>query len=325
MCGRVKLLKLFIVSENDANQRADKYLAKLMPTLPRPLMYRYFREKRIKRNGKRCDIGTKLCTGDELQLYIKDEFFTQRDMPFLAVPPDVDILYEDAHILLADKNPGLLVHEDNESTPDTLIARITHYLYAKGEYDPAKENGFAPALCNRLDRNTGGIVIAAKTFPALQQMNEIIKNRDAIKHYLCIVHGVPTLCEATLKGYHTKDEASNTVRIAQTPSPGAKTAITRYRLLAQRGATSLLEVELITGRTHQIRAHMASIGHPLVGDTKYGSNKLNAGFDRKYQALYAYKLGFELRTAYGCLDYLQGKSFMVKDVPFLSRYGYDPL
>ena len=313
-------MKTLLIGENDAGQRLDKFLRKAVPLLPPSLLYKSVRQKRIKRNGKRCDIGEKLIAGDQIELYINDEFFTPSPLPFLHAPAKVTVLYEDAHILLADKPAGMLVHEDDSGTADTLIYRIQHYLYKAGTYRPEEENSFAPALCNRIDRNTGGIVIAAKTAEALRILNQKIKDREIAKYYLCLVHGVPQEKEATLKGYHLKDAKTNTVRIHAHSLPGAKTAVTKYRLLAQKNSQSLLEVELLTGRTHQIRAHMASIGHPLVGDTKYGVNRMNRNTPLRYQALYSYKLAFAFTTDAGALEYLRGQVFEVPTVDFASEF-----
>lgn len=317
-------MQAFTIGPNDAGQRLDKFLRKAVPLLPPPLLYKYIRLKRIKRNRGRCQIGDKLREGDLLELYIGDEFFAPRNLPFLAAPADVRVVYEDAHLLLLDKPAGLLVHEDEREQADTLLHRLQRYLYEKGEYRPAEENSFAPALCNRIDRNTGGIVIAAKTFEALQILSEKIKHREIAKFYLCAVHGVPEPREATLRGYHLKDGDTNTVRILEHPVPGAKIALTRYRVLASQGGESLLEVELLTGRTHQIRAQMAAVGHPLVGDTKYGLNRDNRHTGRKHQALYSYRITFAFQNDAGPLEYLRGKSFAVESVPFAARFGLPP-
>ena len=308
-------MKELIIAYNDAGQRLDKFLAKAVPLLPKSLVYKSIRTKRIKLNGKRCDFGTKLSEGDLLQLYISDIFFSDRVNSFLAAPPDVSIVYEDVNIILADKPPGLLVHEDNDGETDTLIHRIQHYLFQKGEYIPNEEHSFAPALCNRIDRNTSGIVVAAKNFASLQILGEKIKQREIAKLYLCLVYGVPTSKSALLKGWHLKDSATNTVSIFSRPLPGGKTALTRYRVLRENGECALLEVELLTGRTHQIRAHLASIGHPLLGDTKYGHKEIKAqGY--KTQALCSYKIKFDFTSSAGHLDYLKGKSFELNNVPF---------
>ncbi len=256
-------------------------------------------------------------------MYVNDEFFApgRQSSGFSAIPGEVSAVYEDENILLVDKPVGMLCHEDASETRDTLINRILRYLSDKGEYRPEDELSFAPALCNRLDRNTGGIVIAAKNAEALRILNEKIKLREITKLYLCLVHGTLAKKENTLKGYHTKDSASNTARIYPEPLPGAKTALTKYRVLREYGNMSLLEIDLLTGRTHQIRAHMAAIGHPLVGDLKYGVGRMSAHLAKEYaaqkkQALYSYKLIFDFKTDAGLLNYLKGRSFEVKAVPF---------
>lgn len=312
-------MKKIVIGVNDAGQRLDKFLAKALPSLPKSLLYKSIRLKRIKLDGKRCEISTRLAEGNVIELYLNDEFFAPRPLPFLDASGQLELVYEDDNLLLADKPPGLVVHEDEHGGKDTLIARIQRYLYEKGDYDPASENAFAPALCNRIDRNTGGIVIAAKNFATLTLLNEKIKQRELVKRYLCLIHGTLSKPENVLKGYHVKDAATNTVRIYPQPVPGAKTALTKYRVLEERGDTSLLEVELITGRTHQIRAHMAAIGHPLVGDTKYGVNRMNTQSAQRYQALYSYKLIFNFTTDARHLEYLRGKSFQVARVPFLDN------
>ena len=308
-------MKQIIVGTNDAGQRLDKFLRKAVPLMPTGLMYKYIRTKNIKLNGKRCQISQKLNVGEVLTLYIPDEFFADKDLPILAAPPEVNIVYEDENILLVDKPFGLLVHEGNENETDTLINRIQHYLYKKGEYQPQNENSFAPTLCNRIDRNTGGIVIAAKNFASLQIMSEKIRLREVSKFYMCLCCGVPTPREALLRGYHTKDSKTNTVKILKKPVAGAKTALTKYRVLRDNGEESLVEIELLTGRTHQIRAHMASIGCPLMGDTKYGHEKVKEK-GRRYQALYSYKICFDFKTPAGQLEYLSGKEFEVGSIPF---------
>lgn len=311
-------MKAYTIAKNDAGQRVSKFIEKAVPALPRSLLYKYIRLKRIKRNGKRCTPEEKLIEGDLLELYINDEFFGEGDREhlFLKVPSKLNLVYEDDNILLVDKQPGLVVHEDNENQPDTLINRILHYLYEKGEYRPEQENSFTPSLCNRIDRNTGGIVIAAKNAEALRILNQKIKDRELDKLYLCLVHGLPEPKEKTLKDYLVKDSKTNQVKVYPKPLPEGKTILTHYRVLKTNGRCSLLEVELKTGRTHQIRAHMAFYGHPLVGDTKYGRNRDNKNTGFRYQALYAYKLAFRFTTDSGILSYLDGKTFQIDHVDF---------
>ena len=315
-------MKEITIGPNDAGQRLDRFLAKAVPLLPASLAQKYIRLKRIKLGGKRVERDTRLNTGDVLQLYINDEFFDKprEDNAYLTVAnPKLTIVYEDEHILLVDKRPGLAVHaHDGAEFGRTLIDHIKAYLYQKKEWLPREENSFVPSLCNRIDRNTGGIVIAAKTAEALRVMNQKIKDRELDKRYLAIVEGSPKPREGSLKGYLFKDEKKNRVFVTDHPQPGAKTCQTNYKVLASNNGLSLVECELITGRTHQIRAQFAHAGHPLLGDGKYG--KLDKRFDRTYQALYSYKLTFTFATEAGSLEYLNGKSFQVEEVDFVKEY-----
>ena len=315
-------MKELTIGTNDAGQRLDRFLAKAVPLLPASLAQKYIRLKRIKRNGARAQRDTRLEAGDLLQLYINDEFFDtpREDNAYLTVAaPKLNIVYEDENILLVDKRPGLAVHpHDGAEYGRTLIDQIQAYLYQKHEWRPREENAFTPALCNRIDRNTGGIVIAAKTAEALRVMNQKIKDRELDKRYLAIVEGTPKPREGSLKGYLFKDAVKNRVFVTDGPKPGAKTCQTNYRVLDSRNGLSLVECELITGRTHQIRAQFAHAGHPLLGDGKYG--KLDKRFDRTYQALYSYKLTFLFTTDAGSLSNLNGKSFQVEKVDFVEEY-----
>ena len=254
-------------------------------------------------------------------MYINDEFFdTAVETEFMAAPAVLDIVYEDENIILIDKKNGLVVHEDNENTVDTLINRLKHYLYDKGEYKPEEENSFAPSLCNRLDRNTGGIVIAAKSAESLRILNQKIKDRELEKYYLCITVGIPPKKKDTITAYLEKNSDDNTVKVTNRKTEKNKTIITTYKVLKTKENLALLEIKLDTGRTHQIRAHMAHIGCPLLGDGKYGINKVNKEYKIKTQALYSYKLKFTFETDSGCLEYLNGKEFEVKDVWFKDKF-----
>ena len=307
-------MRKLIVGKNDAGQRLDKFLTKAVKGLPMSLLYKDIRTKRIKVNGARAKENQILSVGDEITLFIRDEFFEspERDDGALSrIRPKLSIVYEDENIMLLNKRPGVLVHEDVAGGENTLILHVKAYLYGKGEYDPAAEQSFAPALCNRIDRNTGGIVIAAKNAEALRVMNEKIRENEISKFYLCAVKGKMPRRADELRGYLHKDSDANMVKIAERPFPGAKTIITRYRVLAEKSGSSLLEVELVTGRTHQIRAHMAFIGHPLLGDGKYGVNRNEKGRGYKHQALYAVRLRFDFKDDSGPLGYLAGNEFSI--------------
>ncbi len=315
-------MKELKIGRNDAGQRLDRFLAKAVPLLPASLAQKYIRLKRIKRNSARAQRDDRLCEGDVLQLYINDEFFDtpSPDNAYLTVAvPKLHILYEDGQLLLVDKQPGVAVHpHDGAEYGKTLIDHIQAYLYAKREWLPRAENAFTPALCNRIDRNTGGIVIAAKTAEALRVMNQKLKDRELDKRYLAIVEGVPSPENGTLRSYLFKDAVKNRVYVTDTPKPGSKSCETRYRVLESRNGLSLVECELLTGRTHQIRAQFAHAGHPLLGDGKYG--KLDKRFARNYQALYSYRLTFRFTTDAGALSPLNGKCFTVGRVDFADAY-----
>ena len=314
-------MKTIVIQANDANQRVDKFLTKSFPNLPQSMLYKSIRKKDIKCNGKRCEISTRLQEGDVLTLYLKDEFFQKepKEHDFLKAPKKLSIVYEDENILLVDKKPGQAVHpHDGAEYGKTLIDHIQAYLYAKREWRPREEHAFTPALCNRIDRNTGGIVIAAKNAEALRILNQKIKDREIDKRYLCIVHGTPRPAAGRLEGQLFKDAKENRVYITKTPQKGSKTCVTLYKTLQSRNGLSLVECELVTGRTHQIRAQMAAAGWPLLGDGKYG--KLDKRYDRKFQALYSYKLTFQFTTDAGCLSYLNGRTFQVESVDFVQEY-----
>lgn len=322
-------MKSFEIKQNDANQRLDKFIRKSLPNLPQSLMYKYIRLKRIKVNGKRAEISTMLNVGDKIDMYINDEFFVKPETryDFTGASKSLDILYEDENIMLLNKKAGLLCHPDDKEYVDTLITRIKRYLYDKGEFNPDDENSFTPALVNRIDRNTGGIVIAAKNADSLRILNAQMKKRNLKKTYLCVVHGIPKPESGLLEGYLVKDEKKNLVKVMKNPCEGAKEIRTKYRVLQKdtENDLSLVEVDLLTGRTHQIRAHFASIGHPLLGDGKYGTNKLNKEFGYKKQFLYSYKLVFTLDDEAESLSYLKGRGFEVKDVWFRREFEHGNL
>ena len=318
-------MRILTVNKNDSGQRLDKFLSKAVKGLPMSMMYKFIRTKKIKVNRKRTEQNYVLCEGDEIQLFIKEEFFDspEKDTGALfSIKPKLNIIYEDDNIMLLNKRPGVLVHEDDSASDNTLIMHIKAYLAQKGEYDPKAEQSFAPALCNRIDRNTGGIVIAAKNAEALRVMNEKIKFDRLTKTYLCLVHGVPSKKNAELHAYLRKNAKDNTVEVRDNEFVGAKNIITVYKVLKNYGKDkALLEIDLITGRTHQIRAHMAHIGHPLIGDGKYGINRNDKAKGYKYQALYAYKLYFKTTDEDNILSYLEGKTFKLdeREIWFLNE------
>ncbi len=316
-------MKEFTIKANDAGQRLDRFVGKAVPLLPESLLQKYIRLKRIKVNGKGAKRDTRLALGDTLQLYINDEFFERprEENSYLKVgTPRLDIVYEDENILLVDKKPGVLCHSAGVWDYNTLIANIQAYMAQKGEWRPKEENSFAPALCNRIDRNTGGIVIAAKNAAALRILNDKIRDREIEKYYLCAVQGRPKPESGRLENYLFKDAEKNQVYVKSKPEPGARTAVTEYRVLRSKGALSLVECRLLTGRTHQIRAQMAHAGWPLLGDGKYGVERVNRSYGEKGQALYSYRLEFAFPTDAGCLEYLRGKEFRVKSVDFAEKY-----
>ena len=316
-------MKEFTIGKNDAGQRLDRWLAKTLPLLPGPLAQKYIRLKRVKVNGKGSQRDVRLQVGDVLQLYINDEFFDQprEDNAFLAVfKPKLDIVYEDENLMLLNKRPGLLCHADEHEKVNTLITHIQAYLYQKKEWNPKDEHSFTPALCNRIDRNTGGIVMAAKNAETLRILNQKIKDREIAKFYLAIIHGKMTPLQGKLEGFLLKDEDKAQVKVFRKPVPGGKSAATLYKTLKINRGLSLVECELLTGRTHQIRAQFAAAGHPLLGDGKYGREKDNKQYGRSFQALYSYKLEFTFPTDAGILEYLRGKLYTVDNVDFVSEY-----
>ncbi len=315
-------MREIVIGKNDAGQRLDRFLRKALPSLPSGKMYKFIRQKDVKLNGKRCEISDRLCEGDVLRLFIPDEFFavpSARRVPSVPLEKP-QIIFEDRNILIALKPAGLLVHDDDSGEPDTLINRVKDYLRISGEYDPDAENSFAPAPAHRIDRNTEGLVICAKNAESLRELNRLIKARKIKKTYLCVTVGTPREREGEIVGYLEKNSRDNTVTVRKERTPGSKTAVTRYKVLKISGDLSLCEVELVTGRTHQIRAHMAYIGCPLLGDGKYCRNEPNRKYKEKSQLLCAYKLCFEIDDAKSPLKYLSGREFRAPEPGFIDKY-----
>lgn len=313
-------MRELVVKKNDANQRLDKFLLKKFKTMPKKMAYMYIRKKCVKVNGEKATPEVMLKENDLLTFYIKDEFFDniqEENYEFLKAPKNLKIIYEDENIILLDKKPGVIVHQDKSYHFDCLLLRLQHYLYDNGEYNPKEENCFAPALVNRIDRNTGGIVIGAKNAESLRILNQKMKDRELHKFYLCLLINKPKKDNAILSDYLIKNEKTNKVTVLRNEKQGAKKILTKYSVLETNNNLTLCEVELLTGRTHQIRAHMSSIGCPILGDNKYGNKKLNQKYSLSKQCLYSYKLAFDFTTDSGILSYLDKKDFSTNDIWFM--------
>ena len=316
-------MRELIIHKNDAGQRLDRFLLKAVPLLPSSLAQKYIRLKRIKVNGTRAERDYRLCEGDTLQLYLNDEFFEtpSEENAYLTITnPRLHIIYEDENIMLLDKPAGMVVHADENEQVNTLVNHMLAYLCQRREWRPREENAFTPALCNRIDRNTGGIVIAAKNAESLRILNEKIRERELSKFYLCICLGRPEPPKGRIECFLRKDEKTNTVRVYHHPVADGRSAVTLYETLETRERLSLVEVELLTGRTHQIRASFADMGHPLLGDGKYGVGSINRRYGETQQALYSYRLRFDFPTDAGILNYLRGREFIADEIPFRRKY-----
>ena len=316
-------MREFTITKNDAGQRLDRFASKAAPNAPPSLLQRYFRTKDIKLNGRWAKPDVRVAEGDVVRLYIPDELFDPvrrgGDDRLLTLRPRLDIVYEDDNLLLVNKRPGVLCHDAGGWSPDTLIAHIQAHARQTGAWDPAAENSFAPALCNRIDRGTGGIVIAAKNAPALRAMDGLIRAREVEKAYLCVCLGTPEPPAGRLENWLFKDAVKNQVFVKNRPEPGASAAVTDYRVIAAGDGLALVECVLHTGRTHQIRVQMAHMGHPLLGDSKYGVERMNRRRGEHRQLLWSYKLTFSFDGDAGVLNYLRGRAFTVS-VPFAGRY-----
>lgn len=319
-------MKTIIADAAWDGRRLTRFLQKALPAASMGQIARFLRLGRVKVDGRRGHEDTVLAKGQRIDLYVEDEWFAapQREDPFYSkIRPKLTILYEDAHVMLLDKRPGLICHPDEGEKVHTLLTYAQAYLYQKGEWQP-QAGGFAPALCNRIDRFTGGIVILAKDEEALRAMDAKIRGREVEKYYLCAVLGRMKYPEGTLRHYLLKEPNQKKTTVLRSPQPGAKEAVTYYRAVDERDGLTLCECLLGTGRTHQIRAQFAAIGHPLLGDTQYGSVKQSERYGRvSGQALCAYRLIFRFETDAGCLSGLDGLTVQVRDVPFVRTYFPD--
>lgn len=308
-------MKEIKITTNEENQRLDKFLLKYFNAAPKSFVYKMLRKKRIKFNNKKAEGSEILKLGDTLQMYLGEETMDSfmEEKVLRKAERHFGIVYEDDNVIFVVKPAGVLSHPEKSSDTDTLIDQILYYLSQKGQYTPSKENSFTPALCNRLDRNTAGIVIAAKNLMAVQEVNRVIAEHKLQKFYITMVRGEMEE-ETEFFGYHVKDSTNNQVKVLKKEVAGATKIYTKVRPLKVKDRFSLLEVDLITGKSHQIRAHLKAMGYPVIGDRKYGEDHINKKFKEKYglnnQFLFAYRVLWNEEN--GGLGYLAGKEFVAK-------------
>lgn len=309
-------MQTLIVTPNEAGQRLDKLLAKYMNQAGKGFLYKMMRKKNITLNGKKCDGSERLGEGDEIRLFLADETIAKftgggAAKPISGYYPKPDIIYEDSHILVVNKPAGLLSQKAREDDT-SLNEAILNYLIDSGRMPVEQLRTFRPSICNRLDRNTSGLVVAGKSLAGLQVMNGVFKDRSLHKYYQCLVNG-QVKEKKLIAGFLRKDEAANTVTVYPLEVEDSVPIMTEYLPLAGNGTHTLLQVTLITGRSHQIRAHLASIGHPIVGDYKYGRQDMNDAMKKKYgvrsQLLHSWKLVMPDKLPEP-LDYLSGKEML---------------
>jgi len=316
------IMKQFIVKENEAGQRLDKLLFKLLDKAPKSFVYKMLRKKNITLNGKKADGSERLAVSDEIKLFLSDETFDKfheadkgKDI-HQALNYKLDIVYEDKNIIIINKPVGVLSQKADKNDI-SMVEYLIGYLLQTGQISNEELNSFKPAICNRLDRNTSGLLIGGKTLAALQEMSMLLKHRTLDKYYLCIVKG-KVAAKKRIEGFLSKDEIKNQVSIYPNERENTEYICTEYEPLkysdAENTSYTLLMVKLITGRSHQIRAHLASIGHPIVGDSKYGDKRTNDYFSKKYglkyQLLHSYKIVFPKLE--GDLAYLSGREFIAE-------------
>lgn len=306
-------MRSIIIDKNLSNKRIDKVLKQVFPNTPMSAFYKAFRKKDIKVNGIRIKEDYTVSENDKVEVYIIDSLLEAPPAKDFKINKGFSVVYEDSNLLIVDKDQGVPVHPDREQSANTLIDLVQSYLQEKGEYDSGNPNAFAPSLCHRLDRNTGGLVLIAKNGYTLKMMSDFIKDKEVRKFYQCYVKGPMPKKSEELKAFLFKDERKSRVFISDRKVPDSLEIITRYRTLDYHPDKDIsrLEVELVTGRTHQIRAHLAHIGHPIIGDGKYGTNAINRPLGAKQQMLWAYKLVFDFREG-GSLNYLKGQTFQVE-------------
>ena len=318
-------MKSIQVDKSWDGRRLTRFLQKAMPSATMGQIRRFLRLGRVKVDGKRAGEETVLRESAVVDMYVEDEFFAEAERadPFYSkIRPKLTILYEDEQVMLLSKRAGLVCHPDEGEKVHTLLTYAQAYLYQKGEWNPKTD--FAPALCNRIDRFTAGIVILAKTQEALRAMDAKIRTHEVQKYYLCVVHGRMKYPEGTLRHWLTKKPEQKKVTVLRRNEPGSKEAVTYYQVIDERDDLTLCECLLGTGRTHQIRAQFAAIGHPLLGDNQYGQARQNEKYGRvNGQALCAYRLIFDFEGDAGCLAGLDGLTVQVKDVPFVHEYFPD--
>ena len=310
-------MKEIRINHNDANLRLDNFIKKVFPNIRTSEIYKYVRNKRIKVNNKKTEFNYKLQQGDVIQLYINDELLVHDKKITKVSKKQFDVVFEDKNILVVNKQPGLVVHTDNEGETNTLINQVINYLINKNEFDPNKENSFVPSLVNRIDRNTAGLVLIAKNRQALEILNEKFKTHEVRKFYIAEVIGHIKPKSRTAKAFLTKAKNKNEVIISQKPlTNDSKEIITKYDVIEHLDYSTIIDIEIFKGRTHQIRAHFNYLGYPLVGERKYISGKNKIKTKQKYQALIAYKIIFEWKSNAGILSYLNHKEIKLskKDI-----------